>query len=403
MTETTNLIRNLLSANSRRPILFVALLALPLLLLVSQVDSAPTDQSIRSLVVRNYAEQNYRLYSRCVELGKQLELAVKAFVKEPSQNTLTRAREAWIEGRKTYGMTEALRFYNGPIDHPKGGVETFLNAWPLDEAYIDGTRDRPEAGLINNEERFPNLSQALLVHLNERGGEANVCLGWHAIEFMLWGQDHSVTGPGERSYRDFVDGAAEHADRRREFLMIVAETLVKHLKQVQAAWAPGQDNYRRKFEQESPEAGLRKILTGITVLSGFEMAGERLAVAYETRDQEEEHSCFSDTTHLDFEANQRGITLVYYGRGFGLAGPGLKELAMAAKPELARALEAQLEKSLAKIKAMSKPFDQAIRASDDSRERKSVLEALEALETQSDLLAGLGLTLGFEIALKPGG
>ena len=61
-------------------------------------------------------------------------------------------------------------------------------------------------------------------------------------------------------------------------------------------------------------ASLRDILTGLGVLSKSELSGERMFVAYDNQDQEDEHSCFSDNTHRDITNNARGIYNVWTGR-----------------------------------------------------------------------------------------
>lgn len=353
--------------------------------------------------VQHYAELAHRSYARSAELAHDLHAAIEAFLADPTAEGLLAARGKWLSGRTVYGMTEVLRFYGGPIDDPERGVETLVNAWPLDEAYIDAVEGAPGAGIINDPAGYPYLDRAVLTMLNERSGEANISIGWHAIEFLLWGQDTRADGPGARSHEDYVVGMGRNADRRAEYLRICAGLLVEHLELVRDAWAPGADNYRAAFLAVPPRESLRRILAGMAILSGFEMSGERLAVAYETRDQEEEHSCFSDNTHVDFVANQLGIIAVYRGDALGLAGTGVRELARAADPELARALDQELDASLAALRALPVPFDQALQGADDAPGRKAVLAALLALERQSETLATLALVLGFEIAIEPGG
>jgi len=360
------------------------------------------DLSLRRAVVANYANLAHAGYAESHELAVAMRARIATFVKAPSAETLKAAKGAWVAGRKAYVQTEVFRFYNGPIDNPSTGVETFLNAWPLDEAYIDGVEGDPDAGIINDPKQYPALDGNLLTILNERGGEANVAIGWHAIEFLLWGQDRDPEGPGARSHEDYVDGKAPNADRRREYLGAVSELLVQHLARVTKAWAPGADNYRKEFEAAAPDESLEKILSGMAVLSAFEMSGERLAVAYETQDQEEEHSCFSDTTHFDFIADQQGMLAVWQGRGFGVEGRGLRELAMAVDPAIAKDLDEQLAASLAATRAIPAPFDQAILGEDDAPGRVALLRTMTALEAQTESLAILADSLGFHIAVKPG-
>ena len=202
--------------------------------------------------------------------------------------------------------------------------------------------------------------------MNEAGAEENVSTGFHAIEFLLWGQDRSASGPGTRPHTDYVEAESPGAARRADYLRTAADLLVEHIEEVTVAWAPGQGgNYRSAFEAMDPDEALRSMLVGIGVLSKSELAGERMFTAYDNQDQEDEHSCFSDNTHRDIIANARGIANVYEGRyvrtdGSVVHGPGLDDLLSSVDPELAAALGALLAESLSMVERIPVPFDQAI-------------------------------------------
>lgn len=357
----------------------------------------PTHDALRVAVVRGYAEHCHRLYTECVNAVDALQAAVTALLATPDAASLAAAQRAWVVARRIYVQTEALRFYDGPID----AIEGYLNAWPIDEAFVDYVEGAPHSGIVNDPVRYPHIAETVLMFANEHGGEANVSVGWHAIEFLLWGQDRRDDGPGGRPASDYVPGVGQNAERRREYLQVITRLLRRQLEQLATAWAPDADNYRRRFEAD-PSAAVRKMFAGITILTAFELTGERLAVAYETQDQEQEHSCFSDTTCQDFEADQLGIVRVC--RGGGTAGsPGLLALLAAVDVTLARSLDRQLTTTLERIQAIPQPFDQAMRGDDDAPGRVAIRRALEALEQQAELLTFAGNALGFELPLRPAG
>lgn len=379
-------------------VLFASLLGVPA---PGQSAAALPHDAVRRFLAE-YADFACSVYGGAHDGAALLERRIVELGERPDEERLAAARTAWLAAREVYGRSEVLRFWGGPIDDRDDGRETFINAWPIDESYIDAVPGSPARGLILDVERFPVLDAQVLRVANERGGETNVCLGWHAIEFMLWGQDRDPAGPGRRSARDFEPGAVEGAARRVEYLRVACRALQEDLAHVRDAWAPGRDNFRRRFLAQEPADALRDALRGMVVLSGFELAGERLAVAWETRDQEQEHSCFSDNTHRDFVTNQQGILALWRGDGAALPGGGMRQLALHADPELAQELDARLAASLAAIEAMPVPFDQAILGEDDAPGRRAVLAAIESLEAQTDLLAALGLRLGWVIPIRPG-
>jgi putative iron-regulated protein len=357
-------------------------------------------------IVEEYAGLVRHRYGEAVASAERLKSAVDAFVATPSEETLRHARSAWTAARIVYGRTEVFRFYDGPIDHAVDGVETLVNAWPVDEAYLDGVAGAPDGGIIQSPERYPHLTRTVLELANERGGEANISLGWHAVEFLLWGQDRSADGPGSRPAEDFVPGRKPYAARRAEYLRVATEALVEHLRRPYAAWgeADGEGAYRRKFTA-APDA-LKRILTGAVVLSGFEMAGERLAVAYETGDQEQEHSCFSDTTHLDFIAGQAGIVDVLLGTPVAAGKPrraSVIDLLERRRPEVAAALRLRVDAATRAVAELPVPFDRALAAPRESPERRLLLKAIEALEAQTEAISLAGLALELRLPLRPGG
>ena len=345
----------------------------------------------REDVARHYATVVEASYADTLTSARLLRDAIHAFVATPSEATLASARQAWLAAREPYGQTEAFRFYSGPIDDAKG-PEGRINAWPLDEAYIDSVKGKANSGIINN--RKIVLSKDKLAALNERGGEENISTGYHAIEFLLWGQDFDANGPGKRSWNDFVDGQAANADRRRDYLKIIADLLVEDIASVAKAWQAGSTNYRAKFEKD-PDA-LRKMMVGIGVLSRAELAGERMEVALDSKNQEDEHSCFSDNTPRDILTNALGIRNVWLGEynrldGSVLKGPSLRDLVADKDAKAADKVSADMDATLAAAQGIKAPFDQEIVQADG---RKRVQATINALKKQANSLVEAAKALG---------
>ena len=358
------------------------------------------DDELKRQVVESYASGVHHLYSVSLESATAMDRAIDRFIDEPTPAHLEAAKRMWLLARDDYGPTEAFRFYDGPIDNPDDGPEGLINAWPLDEAYIDYVEGDPQAGIINNPDAFPTIDADLLVSLNEEGGEENVSTGWHAIEFLLWGQDLSNDGPGARPVEDYTTNA--NAERRSIYLAAASDLLVSHLQQMVDAWAPDGDNYRAEFESLAADEALQKIITGIGELSRGELAGERMTVAYEERSQEDEHSCFSDNTTADIIANAIGIQMVYLGNFGGVSGLGIKDLIAAIDAELADRLAAEINTSVDLAAAIPSPFDQHLTAdvSDESAGRKAVIETIVALENQTDTIVSAAQLIGITISVS---
>ncbi|MEM7288364.1 MAG: imelysin family protein [Actinomycetota bacterium] len=360
-------------------------------------DDGPSDDDLAQ-AVDTYAEGVHASYEASLASAVAMDDAIDAFIADPTDGNLQAAKDAWLAARDDYGPTEAFRFYGGPIDDEETGTEGLINAWPLDEAYIDYVEGDAGAGIINDPGSFPNIDADLLVSLNEEGGEANVSTGWHAIEFLLWGQDLSTDGPGNRPVSDYT--TADNADRRGTYLAVASDLLLVHLTELVDAWAPGADNYRAEFESVETDEALRRIITGIGELSRGELAGERMNVAYSERSQEDEHSCFSDNTTADIVGNAKGIDMVLRGAyPGGVSGTSILDLVDKADGDLAEQLTGEITVSLDAVEAIPAPFDQHLidGVSDDDPGRMAVLTGIEALEDQTDTIVSAAEALGITI------
>ncbi len=356
-------------------------------------DETTYDAQLAAEVIANYGGVVHQGYADSLAEATSLKTAVDAFVADPNDQTLEAAKQAWLKARDPYGQTEVFRFYGGPIDIEPGGPEGQLNAWPMDEAYVDYVEGDLAAGIINDPVAYPDLSAQVLADMNGVGGEENVSTGYHAVEFLLWGQDLAPDGPGARPFTDYVD--AEHADRRGLYLQLVSDLIVEDLSGLVDAWGERGDSFRSQFTGLSTDEALTNILLGMGSLSGAELAGERMTVAFDTQDQEDEHSCFSDNTHRDILNNQLGIQNVYLGRYGSVSGKGLTDLVADLDPDLDRKLRDQLEASVAAIEAIPAPFDQAI-----IHNREQVQAAIDALRAQTQTIVEVATLLGLTLNLE---
>lgn len=327
-------------------------------------------------VVKHYAAVAHAKFEDALTTAEALDKAIDALIATPSEETLKAARNAWLKARNPYQETEVYRFGNAIVDEWEGKV----NAWPLDEGLIDYVD--PSYGSESDENALftanvvanktikidgkdvdaSNITPEFLAGtLQEAGGiEANVATGYHAIEFLLWGQDLNGTkaGAGNRPYTDYDAKACTggNCDRRAAYLKAASALLVSDLKEMVANWT--EDGAATKAVEADPKSGLAAILTGMGSLSYGELAGERMKLGLLLHDPEEEHDCFSDNTYNSHLHDAIGIQSAYTGEytrvdGTKLAGPSLSELVAAKDPALDKELTANLATTVEKMQAMA--------------------------------------------------
>ena len=345
-----------------------------------------------------YANIALANYGDTLKDAKSLKTAIDTFAKDPSEENLENTKKAWLKARESYGQTEAFRLSNGPIDAEDGWIaETYgslegqINAWPLDENMIDYTIDakgeKTSGNIIDTEGSFnpggeestavdvTNITVDAIASLNENGGDANVASGYHAIEFLLWGQDQDYSNflkdaitngalqAGNRPLSDFTSD--KNAKRRLAYLQVASEKIINDLELVSSAWEKNVDGTKGLYQAalknqlkgenaskniDSKEA-LKQIIAGLGVFIKSELANERIAVAVLTPSEEDEHSCFSDNTHRDITNNYLGfkniLTATYNGKKYG------KSLLDALDKETKTRIEKQMASIEAKIKSIN--------------------------------------------------
>ena len=332
--------------------------------------AAPAVAQEKTAVLATYADIARAGYEDSLIAARRLEDAVAALIAEPSAARMQAAREAWTAARVPYQQTEVFRFGNAIVDDWEGKV----NAWPLDEGLIDytaatyagATDENPYAAinvianprftLSGREIDASRITPALLEgDLHEADEiEANVATGYHAIEFLLWGQDLNGTGPGAgaRPWTDYATGDActsGNCDRRAEYLSAATDLLISDLEWIAAQWAA--DGDARAYLMEDPDRGIVAILTGMGSLSYGEQAGERMKLGLMLNDPEEEHDCFADNTHNSHYYDGLGIRNVYLGEyvridGSLVSGPSLSDLVAAQDPALDAEMRARLSDTM---------------------------------------------------------
>jgi len=374
-------------------------------------ERGPSSTPSVSDVTAHYPALAFAMYEDSLRGALVLTRDIDAFLAAPSEATQAQARRSWIDARRVYSQTEVFRFGNPNVDQWEGNV----NAWPIDEGFIDYVNG-PYSHDVGNPHARENLIasslpldvKALRQRHEMSGIEPNVATGYHAIEFLLWGRDPNTpaASAGSRPATDFATGDActnGSCDRRRLYLKLATNILVADLRDMVEDWRPEMGAYWHLYGALSTQEKLQRIVLGLAGLSGGELAGERLRVALLAHSQEDEQSCFSDTTHLDVYYNVLGIHDVLLGRyvsstGVVTQGPSLYALARRQQPAVATRLFEQVTQTLAGALEVAgaanagTPFDQQI-TPENSTGRARIETLITRLEAQTATFEALGTGL----------
>lgn len=390
--------------------------------------SAQDAPKVRDVVV-TYANIAEAIYGDSLATAKELEKAVDAFIAAPTEASLDKAKAAWKAARVPYQQSEGFRFGNAIVDDWEGRV----NAWPLDEGLIDyvdksygATSDENPlytANVIANTKirvgkktiDASKITPKLLDSLQEAGGvESNVAIGYHAIEFLLWGQDLNGTGPGagKRPATDYdlKNCTNGNCDRRAAYLKAATDLLVTDLEDMAKAWG-AKGKARAAVLKQKDKAALGTILTGLGSLSYGELAGERMKLGLILHDPEEEHDCFSDNTHNSHYYDELGIASIYRGKytrvdGSVVEGPSVAAYASAKAPKAAEEASAKVDAALAALKAIKDEADSGKEAYDqmigegNAAGNALVQKGVDSLVAQTRALEGVVAALKLKIKVE---
>ena len=330
--------------------------------LLSQARAADVADALKKEVVANYATIASLTTADAHAQALELQTALAAFTAAPSKETHDKAKDAWIAARLPYLQAEVFR-----VADPDGAV-----------------LDSP---------RVETLTKA-----QEKPG------GFPVIEFLLWGKDGSVDGPGERAFDDYLVDKSDDAVRLSGLLKASSELVVSKTAASAAAWGrdPAGDT-RAKLLEAPVDQSLKTILGNVSTLAGTRLGKERIGVPYKSRDQADESSNFSDATHLDLIYVCSGLANVVAGAYVGgdkevkVQGTGLLKLASALGEKQAGDMQLAINRVMLAVTSFRPPFDRALLAPDDSPAREAIKEIMDALDeltmATGELAKGLGIEL----------
>jgi putative iron-regulated protein len=336
----------------------------------------------------------YTQWSQASQSAQKLDASLASFLYQPDDDSLTLARNAWRRAYSDY--LKALVLTHLPLsDPPEWRRQQLhlprllerLDSWPIEPGYIDYLPGYPFSGIVND--LALELSSSSLLDQHGFSDPSYASLGYHPLEFMLWGSD------GTRSAKDFLarentapiilpaesDGhnaveqsGVQNHHRRRDYLRLVSEQLQKDLQRIQRRWQPSEGYYAQALQNSEPQQVLYAVLTAAQSLVSDELLQRRL---------NQHSSSFSMTSLDDVQALSDGLFHLLIPTDAQYAG---------LIPVLPDALLQQWQTSQQRINDLLLQWRSGQLLSDDARQqlRESFITLLSLLQQSAD---SQGLTL----------
>ena len=338
---------------------FLILLSGPALPAAAEIDGARA-------VVRAFAEIAAGRHEKATQAVQHLHEALALLMQKREPSQLPVARQAWRQARSAVLRLESLRFFFGPIDDddgPQARLDTLLR-----------NEGKSVEAMIAREETFPDLTAETLQGAHLSPNSDNVLCGLPVLEYFLWHREPLNLTP-----------------RRASYLAACAQLLNDDVEAMAREWQAGKlGNYRAMFE-EAPDQSLQRILTGMSLLSGVELAASRLQMALDTRAASEIPASRSGTTKEDLLASTEGL------KDFWQA---LQPMVVALDAALAAKMEQQFQASARLAKALPEVIADAVQGAEAAPGRVQITELMLALEAQAESLRIVGRRCGFILPVE---
>ena len=194
-----------------------------------------------------------------------LQSSIVILTGQANNENLSLSKQAWLNAHSTYEITTLHRYFAMQLlGEQKSSalmqLQYQINHWPIIPGYIDYVNGYPDSGIVHDIN--VNLDAGSLREQHGTFDISEVTLGFHVIEFLLWGSgSHTDPRPPE-DFDAVLELTPEETEsgylleqlsnnRRRLFLSIATDTLVKDFRALQSLWLSEEPSIRRRIESTS--------------------------------------------------------------------------------------------------------------------------------------------------------
>jgi len=216
-------------------------------------------------IVLKYVEQiDTDLIQAGIEIEK-FQSSIVTLADHVSSENLSLSKQAWLDAHSAYELTTLHRYFATQLLGEQNSLALMqlqyqINHWPIIPGYIDYVNGYPDSGIVYD------INVTLDVDsIREQHGAFDiyeVTLGFHVIEFLLWGYDTDSVARPAADFDAVLELTPEETEsgysleqlsnnRRRLFLSVAADTLVEDFRALQSLWLTEESSIRQRIESTS--------------------------------------------------------------------------------------------------------------------------------------------------------
>ncbi len=244
--------------------------------------------------------------------AEQLQASVQLFLTAPSKKTLKETRQHWLSSHNSYIASKLFRTLNikhpeldhSQIDPVKHSLTIRIDQSPMLPGYLDAVKGYPQSGYVfsplpidaetlNNEHQFSDTLY--------------VTLGFHAIEFLLWGEgnEQARTSSDYATLTNIKENPELPQARRSQLLSLTTQLLSDDLQTQCKEWTNTEGYYPSKLSEKPEEEQNEYIVTSIEqLLSDIQINRAQIKSATE------HHSAFAQSDEQDLQAQIKILKLL---------------------------------------------------------------------------------------------
>lgn len=314
------------SPDSPDPIKEVALLpttvSAPLSVeLFSQTLDIETSMLVKQLVLAyvSQIESDFTdLRSELVSLQQKIE----SLVDSPNPSALINAQVSWSSAHQSYQQNN-LHFYFTSLITPKDQSDQLyqlayqIDHWPILAGYIDSVGGYESGGIVHDVN--VELSPASLKQQHGLFDATEATLGFHVIEFLLWGESN-VDSAG-RDVEDFArinqlteiqrESGLEIGqvgnNRRRELLRLTSEILIEDFDASFTIWSDASSSFLNTMVDRNSAALLNLLLESVTAMLTEELLTRSLYPLLNGEVESALQSPYSQTSEITVAAQLQSV------------------------------------------------------------------------------------------------
>ncbi len=234
-------------------------------------------------IIALYLEQAEIDFVTLRGLLQDLRSAVAALLDSPSEATLASAQEAWLTAHSAYETTLLHRYFAELVLSQQAYLDLVdlnfrMNSWPIFPGYLDAVENYPDSGLVHDPS--VTLNRATLLDLHGQFDLAEAALGFHVLEFLLWGETPRLRLVDD--YRAVTVLTADHIaaglsleqlprNRRRQLLTLTIESLLTDFETTYEIWSSGMLGFQQRSTELSAAMLVSQLLTAVNGMLSEEL------------------------------------------------------------------------------------------------------------------------------------